>query len=260
MTGATSIGLGAGTAGAGIATGAAIAIGAGTAGGFMSPWGGMSGSPVFSGGHLVGVVSLHHPGDGPGGVAAAKISDWYSPAFAADLPWIRAVTGLPEAEHHLVDVADLPALARQELVDAGVGAARRGDYSRALDLLAGYLPGPQEGRLASEASYYRALALLGGARPAVRPWARIQEAERYLSSAVHSYVDSPHAYALWAVVKEDYYETNGIGRISPPLAELRHRAEGISRSRAAEIVSAVPASQSQTWSYLSRLQLHPEQQ
>lgn len=38
-----------------------------------SPWQGMSGSALWSGGHVVGVIAKHHPGDGLGRLAAARI-------------------------------------------------------------------------------------------------------------------------------------------------------------------------------------------
>ncbi|MFE1880247.1 trypsin-like peptidase domain-containing protein [Streptomyces diastatochromogenes] len=41
-----------------------------------SPWEGMSGAPVFSNGRLIGVVSRHHRGDGPGRLAASRVDHW----------------------------------------------------------------------------------------------------------------------------------------------------------------------------------------
>ncbi|MFI7013536.1 trypsin-like peptidase domain-containing protein [Streptomyces sp. NPDC050164] len=39
-------------------------------------WEGMSGAAVFSGGLLVGVVTRHHRGDGPGRIAASRVDRW----------------------------------------------------------------------------------------------------------------------------------------------------------------------------------------
>ncbi|MGW1623254.1 trypsin-like peptidase domain-containing protein [Streptomyces sp. NPDC002172] len=39
-------------------------------------WEGMSGAAVFAGGHLVAVVTRHHPTDGPGRIAAVRVDRW----------------------------------------------------------------------------------------------------------------------------------------------------------------------------------------
>ncbi|MGW0550842.1 trypsin-like peptidase domain-containing protein [Streptomyces altiplanensis] len=39
-------------------------------------WEGMSGAAVFSGGYLIGVVTRHHPSDGPGRIAAGRVDRW----------------------------------------------------------------------------------------------------------------------------------------------------------------------------------------
>ncbi|MGY4960576.1 trypsin-like peptidase domain-containing protein [Streptomyces sp. 900105245] len=41
-----------------------------------SPWEGMSGAPVFSGGLLIGVVGLHHRSDGLGRLAVLRVDHW----------------------------------------------------------------------------------------------------------------------------------------------------------------------------------------
>ncbi|SER90573.1 trypsin-like peptidase domain-containing protein [Lentzea albida] len=46
---------------------------AGSSDGDSSPWQGMSGSALWSGGHVVGVIAKHHPGDGLGRLAAARV-------------------------------------------------------------------------------------------------------------------------------------------------------------------------------------------
>ncbi|MFD7531943.1 NACHT domain-containing protein [Streptomyces sp. NPDC059849] len=83
-----------------------------------SPWEGMSGAAVWSGGCLIGVVSEHHRADGLGSLAASRVDRWYEllppdrirelgeliglPASAAQLeqlpspqsePWLRATAG-----------------------------------------------------------------------------------------------------------------------------------------------------------------------
>ncbi|WP_405655997.1 trypsin-like peptidase domain-containing protein [Streptomyces sp. RK9] len=45
-------------------------------GGSVSPWEGMSGAAVFSDGRIVGIVSRHHLGDGPGRLGASRVDRW----------------------------------------------------------------------------------------------------------------------------------------------------------------------------------------
>lgn len=226
-----------------------------------SPWAGMSGAAVFSSGHLVAVVSRHHHSDGPGRLAATHITDWYQPAVASDLTWIQDVTGLPADDSDLTDVGDLSQLEHITTVRAGIAAARCGDYRQAINLLGSCPPTSGEPVLTSDTHYYLALAMLGGARPRTRAWSRIQDVERHLSAAVHAQPHSPHAYALWAIVKEDYYEANGLSLTMPSIAELITRAETISSERAIEIVRHIPAPECRTWRSLSnRFQFHAENQ
>ncbi|MFJ2215895.1 trypsin-like peptidase domain-containing protein [Streptomyces sp. NPDC101062] len=42
----------------------------------LSPWEGMSGAPVFTGGRMVGIVAHHHLGDGAGRLAARRVDRW----------------------------------------------------------------------------------------------------------------------------------------------------------------------------------------
>ena len=42
-----------------------------------SPWEGMSGAAVFSGGRIIGLVAEHHRGDGLGRLAATRMDRWY---------------------------------------------------------------------------------------------------------------------------------------------------------------------------------------
>ncbi|GAA4105586.1 serine protease [Actinomadura miaoliensis] len=67
-----------------------------------SPWEGMSGAAVFSGGLIVGVISEHHRSDGLGRLAATRCDTWFAALPAEDLRRLRELLGLPE------DAADLP--------------------------------------------------------------------------------------------------------------------------------------------------------
>ncbi|GGM16224.1 trypsin-like peptidase domain-containing protein [Dactylosporangium sucinum] len=69
-----------------------------------SPWEGMSGSAVLIGGHVVGVVSEHHPGDGLNRLAAVRADRWYEKLGPQSLAQLRELTGLAPAADALPDV------------------------------------------------------------------------------------------------------------------------------------------------------------
>ncbi|MCX4749689.1 trypsin-like peptidase domain-containing protein [Kitasatospora sp. NBC_01287] len=58
-----------------------------------SVWDGMSGAAVFSGGHLIGVVSEHHSGDGPGRLAASRVDRWAERLAPDELATLTALLG-----------------------------------------------------------------------------------------------------------------------------------------------------------------------
>ncbi|MGW5864455.1 effector-associated domain 2-containing protein [Streptomyces sp. NPDC055239] len=61
-----------------------------------SPWEGMSGAVVWSGGAVVGVISAHHRSDGLGRLAARRVEHWYDVLSRADLARLSKDAGLPE--------------------------------------------------------------------------------------------------------------------------------------------------------------------
>lgn len=60
-----------------------------------SPWEGMSGAVVWSGGSVIGMVSVHHRADGLGTLAARRVERWYDALSPADLEQFRRRAGLP---------------------------------------------------------------------------------------------------------------------------------------------------------------------
>ncbi|MFK0265874.1 NACHT domain-containing protein [Streptomyces angustmyceticus] len=65
-----------------------------------SPWEGMSGAAVWSGGYVIGVVSEHHRFDGLGRFAASQVKRWYR--LAPDrLDALGALIGLPAGADRL---------------------------------------------------------------------------------------------------------------------------------------------------------------
>lgn len=98
-----------------------------------SPWEGMSGAVVWSGGAVIGVISAHHRSDGLGRLAAGRVERWYDVLSSADLARLHQDAGLPlrgglrsavgpegpQAPASLADLpADLPLRELMGLVDA----------------------------------------------------------------------------------------------------------------------------------------------
>jgi len=70
----------------------------------------------------------------------------------------------------------------------------------------------------SKILYYLALASLGGKRPRVHSLANIRAIEGYLRAALQLDDEPAHYKFLWAIIKQDYYQMNGL-RIDPPAIE-----------------------------------------
>jgi hypothetical protein len=64
----------------------------GDVGADRSPWEGMSGAALWVGERIVGVVARHHPGDGPGRLAAARLNRALPLNLPADLPDVVAAS------------------------------------------------------------------------------------------------------------------------------------------------------------------------
>jgi Trypsin-like peptidase domain len=87
-----------------------------------SPWEGMSGAAVWSGGRIVGLVGEHHRRDGLGRLAAWRVDRWYERLPADRLAELGALLGLPAQAHGLAEVVP-PAAG--ELLVAGYAAQVR---------------------------------------------------------------------------------------------------------------------------------------
>jgi hypothetical protein len=61
-----------------------------------SPWEGMSGAVVWSGGAVIGVVSSHHRADGLGRLAASRVEHWYDVLSPGELADLHEDAGLPK--------------------------------------------------------------------------------------------------------------------------------------------------------------------
>ncbi|MFD4476974.1 trypsin-like peptidase domain-containing protein [Streptomyces sp. NPDC058471] len=60
-----------------------------------SPWEGMSGAAVWSGGAVIGLVSSHHRSDGLGRLAACRVEHWYGVLSSAEGELLHEEAGLP---------------------------------------------------------------------------------------------------------------------------------------------------------------------
>ena len=66
-----------------------------------SPWEGMSGAAVWSGNHIVGLVSEHHVFDGLNRLTGVRVERWYEQLASAQLGLLGALTGLPSSAGQL---------------------------------------------------------------------------------------------------------------------------------------------------------------
>lgn len=66
-----------------------------------SPWEGMSGAAVWSGGCVIGVVSEHHRSDGLGRLAASRVDRWYERLAPAQINELNTLIGLPTSAGQL---------------------------------------------------------------------------------------------------------------------------------------------------------------
>ncbi|MFE0462486.1 trypsin-like peptidase domain-containing protein [Kitasatospora sp. NPDC058965] len=73
-----------------------------------SPWEGMSGAAVWSEGVVIGLVSKHHPSDGPGRLAAVRVDRWYLELDRNDLDLLHRHAGLPADPAELVPLPASP--------------------------------------------------------------------------------------------------------------------------------------------------------
>ncbi|WP_254407518.1 NACHT domain-containing protein [Streptomyces sp. GMY02] len=69
-----------------------------------SPWEGMSGAAVWSGGHLIGVVSEHYLSDGLGRLTASQVKRWYRRLTPARINELNDLIDLPAHADHLAQL------------------------------------------------------------------------------------------------------------------------------------------------------------
>ncbi|WP_371675948.1 trypsin-like peptidase domain-containing protein [Streptomyces sp. NBC_01276] len=77
-----------------------------------SPWEGMSGAPVWSGGYVIGVITRHYRSDGLSTLAASPVDRWYrrmSPREIGELSSLTALPAHPGQLEALPRAAPLPA-------------------------------------------------------------------------------------------------------------------------------------------------------
>ncbi|MEV6727977.1 trypsin-like peptidase domain-containing protein [Streptomyces sp. NPDC051364] len=60
-----------------------------------SPWEGMSGAPVWSGGYVIGVITKHYRSDGLSTLAASPVDRWYRQVSPQEIGELSSLIGLP---------------------------------------------------------------------------------------------------------------------------------------------------------------------
>ncbi|CAM5582285.1 hypothetical protein SALBM311S_13067 [Streptomyces alboniger] len=83
-----------------------------------SPWEGMSGAAVWSGGYVIGVITKHHRADGLSTLAASPVVRWYENLAPHEINELSALIGLPA---HPDQLEKLP---RSSLLPEGVPELR----------------------------------------------------------------------------------------------------------------------------------------
>jgi len=97
-----------------------------------------------------------------------------------------------------------------------------------------------------EGYYYLALSLLRGIRPRHLSRGTISQVEQNLQFAIR--IDSlPHAFLLWAIVKEDFYTLNHKQQRPPTSDELIKYTEDIKLEKLTELLMHVKAPGNQYW-------------
>ncbi|MFF8726290.1 trypsin-like peptidase domain-containing protein [Streptomyces sp. NPDC015171] len=92
-----------------------------------SPWEGMSGAAVWSGGCLIGVVSEHRRTDGLGTLTASRVDRWHQKLSQDERDTLHGLIGLPLTPEELRQ-ADPRARHVRDLVAASLDSAREHPY------------------------------------------------------------------------------------------------------------------------------------
>ncbi|MFD8143686.1 HEAT repeat domain-containing protein [Streptomyces sp. NPDC059708] len=93
----------------------------------LSPWEGMSGSAVWSGGCLIGLVSEHRPDDGAGTLTASRVDRWYGVLTDRERTALHELIGLPAGPAGL-SPADAHAQQVHDYLSAALASTREHPY------------------------------------------------------------------------------------------------------------------------------------
>jgi hypothetical protein len=99
--------------------------------------------------------------------------------------------------------------------------------------------------------YYRALAGLRGRTPGSLSPESLAAVEGLLRAALELDSRSIHAAALWALVKEDFFQQRGASEGIPTIAQLSRHIPSIDPRHSQEITDHVPARRCRVWQTLS---------
>lgn len=90
-----------------------------------SPWEGMSGAPVWSGGYVIGVITKHHSSDGLSTLAASPVDRWYEQLTPDEINELSCLIGLPPRPDQLERLPRSSPLGAPELREASELLAAR---------------------------------------------------------------------------------------------------------------------------------------
>ncbi len=86
------------------------------------PWEGMSGAPIFVNGYIIGVVSEHHPDDGPGTLTGTLLAELFGTVPATEM---GKVCGWLDTSTELLKIINVLTLDDHELTDPPVDLSDR---------------------------------------------------------------------------------------------------------------------------------------
>jgi hypothetical protein len=101
-----------------------------------------------------------------------------------------------------------------------------------------------------DTNFRRTLCMFMGQRPRLASLDLIKKVERKLETLTQLDAAYAPAFALWALVKVDYFEMSGMYSEPPDTDLLVRRGARIGSAHAKEIVISIPATSNRVWEWL----------
>lgn len=135
-----------------------------------------------------------------------------------------------------------------QLVERGIAALRQGVYENAMQSLARAI---ELGERDGDVHFYLALAETKGQRPRLLPLSSVRKMEKLLETATRIDPTCFHAFALWALIRQDYYVLNGLSCPAPSAEQLFKLAQPVDSRYVRDIVSSIQAPKNKVWEWLA---------